>query len=374
MRVEIHELFKSFLNALEAKPRYSIVNSLAAPPKLGDFLDDLNPDLSLDWSGESFQGLPSLREKVVERMQYDLSFEQVLVTAGTAEANFLAISQLLVPGDEMIVDVPGWPQPLALGDALKIDVKLLRRKEDQNWSINLDELEELVTPKTKLIFICHPNNPTGKTLAEWELVRIVEIASRVGAYVLCDEVYANLEWGETPPIPRVVNFYERGISTGSVSKVLGLQGLRTGWLVTRDSELVFQAMVAREDTSEIMNVMGEYIADLALEEGRFKTSIERARNYGSRHLKILDEFVQSTPELSWYRPEAGLIGLCRLDHSVSAQEFCSRLLKEPYRTFVMPGTAYGHAQHFRLGAGGDNTDQLISGLKQVGRCLSELEP
>ena len=69
MRVEIHELFKSFLNALEAKPRYSIVNSLAAPPKLGDFLDDLNPDLSLDWSGESFQGLPSLREKVVERMQ-----------------------------------------------------------------------------------------------------------------------------------------------------------------------------------------------------------------------------------------------------------------------------------------------------------------
>ena len=87
----------------------------------------------------------------------------------------------------------------------------------------------------------------------------------------------------------------------------------------------------------------------------------------------MDEFVQSTPELSWCRPEAGLIGFCRLDLSLSAAEFSSRLLKEPYRTFVMPGTAYGYPNHFRLGVGGDDTDRLMDGLKQVRRCLRELE-
>ena len=93
MRVKIHKLFEIFLQAHAAKPRASIVHSLAQPPILGDFLCELDPNLSLDWSGQSFQGLPSLREKVIDRWGYTpvCSAENVLITAGTAEANFLAI-------------------------------------------------------------------------------------------------------------------------------------------------------------------------------------------------------------------------------------------------------------------------------------------
>lgn len=373
MRVKVHKLFENFVAALEAQPEASIVHSLAASPRLGDFLHDLDPDLSLDWSAQSFQGMRALREKILARLGYapTCGIDDVLITAGTAEANFLAISNLVGPGDEMIVDVPGWPQPLVLGEAIGAEVRRLRRHEDRGWAFDPDELEALISPKTRMIFICNPNNPTGHLMTEAELQRVVELADRVGAYVLTDEVYRGLEWTDART-PSAAVLYERGISTGSVSKALGLQGLRTGWLVCRDPQLVFDSVVLREDTSEIMNIMGEAIADVALGETRYREAIGRARDDGRRHLDLLDRFIAESAALSWQRPQAGLIGFCRLDLPLDADAFAARLLAEPYRTFVMPGSAYDHPHHLRLGVGGSDTPALQDGLERLGRLLDEL--
>ena len=370
MKVKAHTLFNNFMTALETRPEASVVHSLAASPRLGDFLDELDPELSLDWSGQSFQGLPELREKVLARLGYApvCNADNVLITAGTAEANFLAISNLVGPGEEMIVDVPGWPQPLVLGEALGAVINHLPRHEGRGWAIDLDELEALITPKTRLIFICNPNNPTGHLMSESELRSVVDLAGRVGAYVLTDEVYRGLEWVDRPT-PSAAVLYERGISTGSVSKALGLQGLRTGWLVSPDSSLVFDSLVLREDTSEIMNIMGEAIADIALGEERYPQAITRARSDGLRNLDLLDHFIADTPALSWQRPQAGLIGFCRLDLPINADEFAAQLLAHPYRTFVMPGSAYGYPQHLRLGAGGGDSAALELGLERLQRLL-----
>jgi aspartate/methionine/tyrosine aminotransferase len=359
--------------ALEAQPEASVVHSLAASPRLGDFLDELDPGLILDWSGRSFQGLPELREKVIGQLGYGpaCGVDNVLITAGTAEANFLAISNLVGPGDELIVDVPGWPQPLVLGEALGAVVKKLPRHEDRGWAFDLDELEALVTPRTRLIFICNPNNPTGHLLSEPELHRVVELADRVGAHVLTDEVYRGLEWADRPTLS-AAREYERGISTGSVSKALGLQGLRTGWLICRDAQLVFDSVVLREDTSEIMNIMGEVIADIALGELRYPQAIARARQEGSCNLDLLDRFIDDCPALAWHRPQAGLIGFCRLDLSISADAFAERLLGPPWRTFIMSGSAYGFPQHLRLGAGGGDPAALTRGLERMQQLLDTL--
>ena len=367
----MHGLFKSFLEAHKAEPRESVVFSMAPAPTIGDFLKDLDPALPLDWSGKSFQGLPSLREKILARGGFRSDPGDVLVTAGTAEANFLAISQLVRPGDRMIVDVPGWPQPLVLGEAIGAEVVRIRRREADGWRLDLDELESLVTDRTRLIFLCNPNNPTGRVLSRPELERAARIADRVGAYLLCDEVYSGLEW-DGIPTPRAADIYDRGISTGSVSKVLGLQGLRTGWLVCRDPSVVLDAMVLREDTSEIMNVLGEYVADLALDEDRYRTAVERARATGSANLDRIDEFVASRRELSWERPQAGLIGFCRLEPPLDGDELSRILLREPYRTFVMSGSAYGYPDHVRVGAGGSGPDGISRGLLKLGECLDAL--
>lgn len=366
MRVKIHALFENFLKAHAARPRASIVHSLAQPPCLGDFLGELDPNLKLDWSGESFYGLPSLRHKVVERWGYApaCNADNVLITAGTAEANFLAISNLVGPGDEMIVDVPGWPQPLVLGEAIGATVKKWERDETTGWSLDIDQLAGLISSKTKLIFICNPNNPTGNVLDEKDLTRVAELADRVGAYVLTDEVYREMEWNGQPT-PRIATIYPRGVSTGSVSKVLGLQGLRTGWMISRDSQLLHDSMVLREDTSEIMNIMGEAIADIALNEDRFDEAIARARQAGDQNLQFINDFIESRQELSWTRPRAGLIGFCRLHARFDAAELSSKLLANPYNTFVMGGDAYGYPQHIRVGAGGNSVEEIGRGLKEL---------
>ena len=180
MHVRPHALFKKFMAGLEAEPQASLVQSLAEPPSLAEFLPDLDPDLSLDWSGKSFFGMPALREHVLGRTGTDAScgIDDVLITAGTAEANFLAISQLVQPGDEMVVDVPGWPQPLVLGEAIGAGVKRLQRREDRAWQFDFDQLRDLVNDRTRLIFLCHPNNPTGQVMSEAELRAVVGIADR----------------------------------------------------------------------------------------------------------------------------------------------------------------------------------------------------
>ena len=373
MRVKMQKLLKNFMLALDTQPHASIVHSLAASPALGDFLDDLDPNLSLDWSAESFQGLPSLREKVLARMGYAPAChaDDVLITAGAAEANFLSIMRLLNPGDELIVDWPTWPQPIALGQALHATIKKLPRREENDWNFDIDECADLITGKTKLIFICNPNNPTGHLLDQNDLNKIANLAERVGAYVLTDEVYRGLEWNGSST-PCLANLYHRGISTGSVSKALGLQGLRVGWLVCRNADFIKDAMVLRENSSEIMNILGETIAEIALGESRYQQMIQRAQQQGRQNLEILEQFITDTPQLSWRRPLAGLIGLCRLDLPFDGDELFARLINFPYHTFIMPGSAYGFPQHVRLGVGGGPEAKLQQGLQQLKKLLDTI--
>ncbi len=374
MKVEMHTLFEFLLETASTepstKPEAVLGFSLATPPKLGDFLPYLDPEMSLDWSNESFQGMTALRENVLARSNLtgSCTVDDVLITAGTAEANFLAITQLVQPGDDLILETPGWPQAAVLGKAIGANIKLLPRDEARGWRFDMGELEDLVTERTRLIFLCNPNNPTGQVMLEEELLSVVRLAERVGAYVLCDEVYAGLEW-EGGRIPSVAGLYERGISTGSVSKALGLQGLRTGWLICRDPQVVKDAVVLRENSSEIMNVLGEAIAEVALRPERYTQALEKARTEGLKNLETLDAFVEARADLSWQRPPAGLIGLCRLHASVDGETLARALLHPPYRTFLIPGSAYGLPQHIRLGVGGGETTRLELGLERLAALL-----
>ena len=372
MKVKIHKLFEYLLETTATKPDAVLGFSLSTSPKLGAFLDELDPEFPLDWSNQSFQGMIALREHVIARANLSdiCSADDVLITAGTAEANFLALTQLVQPGDEMIVEAPGWPQPFVLGEAIGAQTKVLPRYEENGWRFNLDELAGLISDRTRLIFLCNPNNPTGQVLREPELREIVRLAKQVGAYVLCDEVYAGLEW-EGARVPSIAGMYQRGISTGSVSKALGLQGLRTGWLICRDPQVVSDAVILRENTSEIMNVMGEMIAEIALRQARYEQSLAKARQEGQRNLEVLDAFITSREELSWQRPPAGLIGLCRLHLPIDGETLARRLLQPPYRTFLVPGSAYGCPNHIRLGVGGGEVVDLPTGLARLAQLLDD---
>ena len=372
MKVKIHSLFQYLLDTTQAQPEAVVGLSLARSPVLGDFLADLDPAQSLDWNGRSFQGLPELRTNVIAQAGLAglCSADDVLITAGAAEANYLVIRQLLQAGDHIVTETPGWPQVGVLAKAIGAKVSLVERREADNWRLPLDALRDAVTPRTKLIFLSNPNNPTGQLLTEADLRKIADIAGHVGAWLLVDEVYAGLEW-DASRSPAIAGIYPRGITTGSVSKALGLQGLRTGWIICRDAALIRDAVILRENSSEIMNIMGEVIAEIALRPDRLAAGLAVARREGRANLDLLDQFVTQTPGLTWRRPEAGLIGLARLPKGIDSDAFATRLLADPYRTFLLPGSCYDQPHHIRLGVGGGAAVALETGLARVRTLLSD---
>jgi aspartate/methionine/tyrosine aminotransferase len=371
MKVKIHTLFQYLLETTTADPEAIVGLSLARSPRLGDFLDDLDPGLSLDWNQKSFRGLPALRERVLGQagLAADLSPDDVLITAGTAEANYLAFMQLVQPGDEVVVEQPGWPQAEVLAKAVGARIVPVARREEDGWQLPLDRLEGAVSNKTRLIFLTNPNNPTGQLMDAQTLDRIVRIADRVGAWLLVDEVYAGLEWQGTRA-PSVAGLYPRGITTGSVSKALGLQGLRTGWLICPDPDLVMDAIILRENSSEIMNVLGEHVAEIALRADRYQAAMATARREGRANLDRVNAFVADQPRLDWHPPDAGLIGLARFTDGTDGDAFAKELLGAPYRTFLLPGSSYGLPHHIRLGVGGGAEVNLDLGLERMAQLLS----
>jgi aspartate/methionine/tyrosine aminotransferase len=371
MKVTIHKLFEYLLETTAADPPECFIGfSLSRSPTLGDYLADLDPGLSLDWNGVSFQGLPALRQHVIDQagLTHACSPDDVLITAGAAEANYLVLRQLLVAGNEVVTEMPGWPQVGVMARAIGAKLVEVPRHETNGWRLDPADVARAVTSRTRLIFLTNPNNPTGQLIPSDDMADIVRIADRVGAHLLVDEVYAGLEWSGARP-PAIAGLYPRGITTGSVSKALGLQGLRTGWMITRDAGLVRDAMILRENASEIMNVLGERIAEVALRPDRLAASLATARTEGRAAMDELDTFVRNAPRLHWTRPEAGLIGLAGLDR-IDAELFARRLLQPPYRTFLLPGTAYGLPNHLRLGAGGGLAVRLTEGLRRLSACLA----
>lgn len=371
MKVTLHKLFEIFLHAQQAGFDYSLTSSLRRSPKLGEFLADLDPELPLDWSEKSFYGLPELRQRIIETQGYDVSIDDVLVTAGTNEANFLAITQIVSAGDDVVIDQPGWPQATVLCNALGANITYIRRREDDGWRIDLEEFDRLVTPRTKLIFLNGPNNPTGAVFTDEDMRRLCEIAEKNDAYLISDEVYRGLEW-EGPRSPAAVNYYDKAITTASVSKCLGLQGLRTGWMASRDKDILFKALVLREDTSEIMNVMGEYISWAALEPRRYEALIAAALEDGRRCWPIIEEWVNGRDWLEWVKPQAGYLCFVKYHLDISSDDFHKRLLAPPYRTLVHPGTAYNIEHHIRLGIGGGDDDKIRRGLERIDQFVADL--
>lgn len=372
MKVKIHRLFEYLLETTIAAPEAIVGFSLSGSPVLGDYLADLDPNQSLDWNNRDFRGLPELRDHVLAQAGLDAicSPVDVLITAGAAEANYLAIMQLLQPGDEIVIETPGWPQAEVLAKAIGAHVVKIERQEAEGWRLPLDRVAASVSAQTKMIFISNPNNPTGNLLSADEIAELVQIADGVGAWLLIDEVYAGLEW-DGPRAPSVAGMYARGITTGSVSKALGLQGLRTGWLICPDAQMVMDAVILRENSSEIMNIMGEVIAEIALRPDRYAASMKKARCEGKANLVQMNEWVEAQEGLSWVAPQAGLIGLAKLPDGIDSDAFAKVLLADPYRTFLLPGSAYDQPGHIRLGVGGGASVNLSKGLDRVAAALKD---
>ena len=192
--------------------------------------------------------------------------DNVLVTTGAAEANFLIINTLLDAGDEAVIMRPNYMQVWGLAKNRGVMVKDFDLIEDQGWAPDLDQLNRSASARTRLIAVCNPNNPTGRILTMSEMKAIVLVAQRTGAWILADEVYAGAERLTDTQTPTFYGLYDKVLAVGSLSKAYGLPGLRTGWVVGPTKTL--DDMWARHDYITITNTMlSDRLATLALSQG-----------------------------------------------------------------------------------------------------------
>jgi len=293
--------------------------------------------------------------------------EDVVITTGTSEANYLAITTLVSPGDEVVIVMPNYMQLHGLATGLGARVREVWLREERGWTLDLDALAASVTAKTKLICVCTPNNPTGQAMSRSEIARVVEIADRHGAWILADEVYRGAELSSEES----ASFSGRGarvMVTGGLSKVYGLPGLRIGWLVA-PPERAQAALELKDYTTIAPATLSDLLAEIALE--RRDELLKRARYLITERWPALEDWAAShARELHWTPPQAGAICFFSYKFPVESMAFVDRLIRD-YSTMVVPGVHFRAERHLRIGFGMEPR-LLHAGLAAIDRLLSEL--
>ncbi|EST19572.1 aminotransferase [Streptomyces roseochromogenus] len=293
--------------------------------------------------------------------------DNVLITHGAIGANALVHSTLVEPGDHVVAVVPTYQQHYSIPDSYGARVDHLPLREENGWLPDLDALDRLVTPDTRLIAVNNPNNPTGALIDEAGLTRIAKIAERAGAWVLCDEVYRGVDQHGDGFTTSIADLYERGISTGSMSKPFSLAGLRLGWIVG-PTGLLADVATHRDYSTISVGRVDDLLACVALENK--DAILARAHRITRTNLAVLDEWVTGRDDIGYVRPASGTTALLRYRAPIGSYAFCTRLLE---RTGVMftPGAAFGIEHTVRIGFA-DDTETLRTGLDLAGGFLDHL--
>ena len=309
-------------------------------------------------------GSPALRQGIASLYENIDPDTQVVVTHGGAGANYAAWMALTEPGDNVVTVLPTYQQHYSIPECIGAEVRQLTASREQGFRPDLSRLEELVDEKTKVISICTPANPTGVALSREDMERIAETARKAGAYVMSDEVYRS-----PGDMPSIADVYEKGVATGSMSKVFGLAGLRLGWLVTRDKE-AFDALMNRRDYDLIsVGAVDDMLAALAL--ANKDKLLARNRAIMSRGREVLDAWINRTEGFSYVKPDFGTTALVFYDAEVPSFEFCRHLIMDK-GVLTTPGSAFEQEHCFRIGYA-FSPDLLEEGLAIIGETLKEYQ-
>jgi aspartate/methionine/tyrosine aminotransferase len=314
-------------------------------------------------------GTPELRS-FVAALYPGAAVEHVEVTNGGSEANCVVLWRLLEPGDEMVMMAPNYMQVRGIARALGALVRPWPLVQTASrWEPDLDALDEMVSPATRIIAICNPNNPTGARLTSIELDRICAAAARVGAWVLSDEIYrgAELDGIETPS---VWGRYDRCIVTSGLSKAYGLPGLRIGWVVG-PPQLVDELWGVHDYTTIAPGALNDRLARIALEPTRRAKILARTRGIVGANYPLLRRWLEArSARMSHVPPEAGAIAFVRYNYEINSIELVERIRNET-SVLLVPGDHFEMDGYLRIGFG-EHPGQMSAALDLVAEVLDGL--
>lgn len=294
-------------------------------------------------------GIPPLRKNIAA-MYTGATADNVLVTVGAIEANYIAIRSLLNTGDEIIVMLPNYMQIWGIAKNHALAMKTFALREENAWAPDLDELRKKVSSKTKLIAICNPNNPTGRIMTPAEMQAVVKIAENVNAWILADEVYRGAERLNEQESPSFYGLYDKVLAIGSMSKAYGLPGLRLGWIAGPTD--ILDSMWARHEYITLSaTLLSNHLATLALSPSVRPQILKRTREYIQKGYQRLHAWTDSHPKLfSIVEPQAAAIAFARYHIDINSTQLCDRLYKGK-SVLIVPGDHFGMDHFVRISFG-----------------------
>ena len=307
-------------------------------------------------------GYAPLLQSIAQR--YRVPQASIVTAAGTSFANHLAMAALIRPGEEVLFELPAYEPMLATVRYLGANVKRFTRRFENAFAIDLDELSSLATHQTRLIVLTNLHNPSAVLIDDDELRSIGEIAKRVDARVLVDEVYIETLFEREPRTS--FHLGSEFVVTNSLTKTFGLSGLRCGWILA-EPELARRMWLLNDVFAATPVHSGERLSVLAFQQ--IDELAARAKLVLDRNRQILNEFLDTREDLETVRPAYGTIAFPRL--LKPADELCG-LLQEKYETSVVPGRFFDMPEHFRIGIAGDS-ETLEKGLNRLGSALDEID-
>jgi len=370
VKIETFEL-ERIQSVWENRVKYNLTESGVHPYTLSELLtqDEIEELLSIRLGYGQTNGSIELRE-TISKLYPGTDLDNILVTNGSAEANFIAIWSNLEQEDELIVMLPNYMQIWGIARSFGIKVTPFYLKEELNWNPDIEELKSLISPKTKMIAVCNPNNPTGAVLSKETMEKIVDLAKKSDIWIHVDEVYrgAELIGEETPSF---WGLYDKIIITCGLSKAYALPGLRIGWLVG-PKQIIEKAWSYHDYTTIGPGVLSNQIAIKALQPEMRQKILMRNRTLLRENLKLLQEWVEKHDALFHFiPPKAGGMAFLHYNIPINSTEFTTKL-REKKSCFIVAGDCFGMDNYIRIGIGSEKS-YFLDGLALISEMIEDLK-
>lgn len=370
MKIETFEL-ERIQSLYENHVDYNLTETGLHPYTLDELLEtgELEQLSSLSLGYGQTDGDDQLR-KTISGLYPGADPSNVLVTSGSAEANFIFTWSHLEPGDRLVLMLPNYMQIWGLARGFGIEVVPFNLKQELNWSPDLDEVKRLITPGTKAVAVCNPNNPTGSVMSQRDMDAILGMAADVGAWVYSDEIYrgAELDGSETASFYGCTG-YDRVVVSGGLSKAYGLPGLRIGWLVG-PQDVISGGWHHHDYTSISTGILSQWLANQVLQPERRRKVLGRSRKMLNENIDILSRWVDSHNGLfSFIPPEASGMAFIKYSMTINSRELATRL-REEKSVFIVDGDCFGMDGYIRIGFGSEK-EYLKAGLARIDEFLEE---
>ncbi len=306
-------------------------------------------------------GTIQLRQAICEHYP-GATIDDVQVTNGTSEANYLAGLTLLGEGDEVLFQSPNYMQMFGIPPSLGATVKPFSLCVDRNWEPDWDEFERALSSKTRIIYVSNPNNPTGSILSSAAMERLVEAAEAVDAYLVADEVYQGAEL-DGQLTPSFWGMSDRVIVTSGLSKVFGIPGVRIGWIVGPPA-IVAECWAQHDYITIGPSKLSDLIARVAVQRENRLRLFERAARLLGRNQECFRTWASGLGGfLQYVEPKAGAFAFVQYNHDIPSVELAERLRKKQ-DVLVVPGAYLGMEGYLRISTGVPR-ETLEEGLRRI---------